>query len=262
VTTSRRALYGVVHVPPLPGTPFHEPGSFPRILQGVLIQAQVMAAGGLDGALIQTVDRVYSTRDETDPARVVAMTLLAQGVLAEAPPGFAVGVQIMRHAVSASLAVAKVVGAAFVRADGLVGATMSTHGWVEPDPLQIMTYRRAIDAFDVDLIADVDSMHYRWAGPDETAGGVAERAVSVGADAVCIAHPDTDEALGKIADIRHRIPSARIVLGGFVNHENAARLLGTADAAFVSGCLMDPDDRDRVDGDRVRRLVATVRDLP
>jgi uncharacterized protein len=262
VTTSPRILYGVIHVPPLPGTPFHEPGSFPRIHSHVLSQARVMAEGGLDGALIQTVDRVYSVRDETDPARVVAMTLLAQGVLAAAPPEFAVGVQIMRHAVSASLAVAKVVGAAFVRADGLVGATMSTHGWVEPDSLQIMSYRRAIDAFDIDLIVDVDSMHYRWAGSAETTGGVAARAVSAGADAVCIAHPDVDEVLEKIADVRRRMPSARIVLGGFVDHENAPRLLTAADAAFVSGCLMDPHNRDRLDEDRVRRLVSVVRGLP
>lgn len=260
--TPARALYGVIHVPPLPGTPFHEPGSFPRILRDVLTDARVMADGGLNGALIQTVDRVYSVRDEADPPRVAAMTLLAQGVIAQAQPGFSVGVQIMRHAVSASLAVAKVVGAAFVRADGLVGATLSTHGWVEPDPLQIMTNRRAIDAFDVDLIVDVDSMHYRWAGSGETAGSVARRAISVGADAVCVAHPNADEVLAKISDIRRHVPTARIVLGGFVDHENVGRLLAAADAAFVSSCLMSPDDRDRVDADRVRRLVATIRAYP
>ena len=33
--------------------------------------------------------------------------------------------------------------------DGIVGATLSTHGLVQPDPLRIMTYRRAIDAFGV-----------------------------------------------------------------------------------------------------------------
>jgi uncharacterized protein len=259
VSASARALYGVIHVPPLPGTPFHEPGSFPQILRDVLADAQVMADGGLDGTLIQTVDRVYSVRDEAEPARVAAMTLLAQRVLDQARPGFAVGVQIMRHAVSASLAVAKIVGASFVRADGLVGATLSTHGWVEPDPLRIMTNRRAIDAFDVDLIADVDSMHYRWAGPGETAGRVAKRAISVGADAVCVAHPDADEVLAKISDIRRQAPAARIFLGGFVDQANAARLLAAADGAFVSSCLMNPGDRGRVDVDRVRRLAATVR---
>jgi uncharacterized protein len=262
VTKSARAVYGVIHVGPLPGTPFYEPGSWPRILHTALTDAQVMAEGGLDGVLLQTVDRVYSVGDETDPARIVAMTLLVQGAQAQAPPGFSVGVQIMRHAVSASLAVAKVVGAQFVRADGLVGATLSSHGWVEPDSLQIMTYRRAIDAFDVAVITDVDSMHYRWADPHETTGGVAKRAISVGADAVCVANPDTDEVLAKIADIRRCVPSARVFLGGFVNHDNADRLLAAADGAFVSGCLADPDHSDRVDAERVRQLVAIVQAIP
>ncbi len=170
-----KPLYGVVHVPPLPGTPFHRSGSFPGIVKDVRAQARRMVEGGMDGLLLQTVDRVYSVRDDSDPARVAAMSVLAHEVLGQSPAGFAVGVQIMRHAVSASLAVAKVTGATFVRADALVGgATLTTHGWVEPDSLQIMTYRKAIEAMGVDLIVDVDSMHYRWAGPDETTGGGGE----------------------------------------------------------------------------------------
>lgn len=256
---STRPLYGVIHLPPLPGTPFYENGSFPVMLDDILDTARAMADGGLDGALLQTVDRVYSTGDESDPARVAAMTMVTAAVVEAAPSDFAVGVQIMRHAVSASLAVAKVTGAGFIRVDALVGASLSTHGWVEPDPLRIMTYRRALEAFDVDLIADVDSMHYRWAGVGETTGRVAERALSVGADAVCVAHPDPRETLARVADVRHRAPQARVVLGGFVDHDNAATLLAAVDGAFVSGCLADPTDRSRVDPDRVRRLVAIVR---
>lgn len=102
-----KPLYGVVHVPPLPGTPFHRSGSFPGIVKDVRAQARRMVEGGMDGLLLQTVDRVYSVRDDSDPARVAAMSVLAHEVLGQSPAGFAVGVQIMRHAVSASLAVAK-----------------------------------------------------------------------------------------------------------------------------------------------------------
>jgi predicted TIM-barrel enzyme len=166
----------------------------------------------------------------------------------------------MRHAVSASLAVAKVAGAQFVRADAIVGATLSTHGLVQPDPLRIMTYRRSIDAFDVRLIVDVDSMHYRWPLPDEPSGDVARRAMMVGADAVCVANADPGRALELVAEIRSRAPDAPVVLGGFVNHRTAARLLAAADGAFVSGCLADPADPTRLDLQRIRDLVDTVRE--
>lgn len=256
---SRKQLYGVIHLPPLPGSPFHESGSFPRILEDAVTSARVMAEGGMDGVLLQTVDRVYSVDDVADPARIAAMTLCAHKVIDLQGPDFDVGVQIMRHAVSASLAVAKIVGARFVRADAIVGATLSTHGWVQPDPLQIMTHRRLIEAFDIKLIADVDSMHYRWAGPDEPTGNVARRAMTVGADAVCVAHADVERTLELITDVRRRAPRAPVMLGGFVTHENAASVLADADGAFVSGCLTDPAEPGGVDAQRVRDLVDIVR---
>jgi membrane complex biogenesis BtpA family protein len=262
VTDPRPAakLYGVIHLPPLPGTPFHRNGSFPDILEQTAGQARLMADGGLDGVLLQTVDRVYSVTDDSDPARVAAMTLCARTVTDLGVAGFELGIQIMRHAVSASLAVAKVAGAKFVRADAIVGATLSTHGLVQPDPLTIMTYRRAIDAFDVRLIVDVDSMHYRWPLPGESTGDVARRAMTVGADAVCVANADPEKALEMVADVRRRARGAPVVLGGFVNHGNAARLLADADGAFVSGCLTDPADPTRLDPQRIRDLVELVRE--
>ncbi|MFJ8493733.1 BtpA/SgcQ family protein [Streptomyces sp. NPDC094038] len=251
-------LYGVIHLPPLPGTPFHVPGSLPAIVDEAVRAAAALRAGGADGALLQTVDRVYSVDDDADPARIAAMTLCAAQVAAEVGDGFHLGVQIMRHAVRASLAVAKVMGASFVRADALVGATLSTHGWVEPDSLRIMEYRRALDAFGIRLVADVDSMHFRWAGQDETTGGVARRALQVGADAVCVAHPDEKATLEKLADVRDRAPGARIMLGGFVTHDNAPRLLADADGAFVSGCLTADDGSGRFEVDRVHQLATLV----
>lgn len=250
----RKDLFGVLHLAPLPGTPFHRPGSLAQTVQAAVRAAVALRDGGADGALLQTADRVYSVKDEADPARVAAMTLCAARVAEAVGPGFALGVQIMRHAVQASLAVAKVAGARFVRADALVGATLSTHGWVRPDPLAIMTYRRALDAFDIRLIVDVDSMHYHWPDSQESAGGVAKRAMLAGADAVCIAHPDEATAVAKIADSRQRAPQAPVLVGGFLDHSNAVRLLAGADGAFVSGCLMDPSDGTRVQVDRVRRL--------
>lgn len=253
-----KVLYGVIHLAPLLGTPFHRPGSWQSTVDDAVRAAEALREGGADGALLQTVDRVYSTEDEADPARVAAMTLCASRVADAVGPEFRLGVQIMRHAVRASLAVAKTVGAAFIRADAVVGSTLSTHGWVHPDPLAIMTYRRALDAFDIDLIADIDSMHFRWAGPGETTGGVAHRAAQVGADAVCVAHPDEKTTLAKIEDVRERAPHCRVMLGGFVTHDNAARLLADVEGAFVSGCLTVPDDGDRIDVGRVLRLADIV----
>jgi len=123
--------------------------------------AQALDAGGADGCLVQTVDRVYPTGDEADPARIAAMALIVRAVADATSPGFVVGVQIMRNAVQASLAVAKTAGGGFVRAGALVGATLTAHGPVEADPEAVMAYRAKIDAWDVTVVADVDSGQFR-----------------------------------------------------------------------------------------------------
>ena len=61
---------------------------------------------------MQTVDRVYDPGEESDPARTAAMALVVNEVAKAAGEGFQVGVQLMRNALKASLAVAKVAGGA------------------------------------------------------------------------------------------------------------------------------------------------------
>ncbi len=251
-----KALYGVVHLAPMPGTPFHTPGSLATTIDEAVRDARALEAGGATGILLQTADRVYPVDDNADPARVAAVTRVVDAVIAATGEGWQVGVQIMRHAVRASLAVAKVTGCSFVRADALVGITTSTHGVVQPDSAAIMAYRRALDAFDVELIVDIDSMHYTWLGSLEPTAGVARRALQVGADSVCIAHRDQASARRLVAETRAECPRARIIIGGFVTHDNAAGLLQEADGAFVSGCIARSDGA--VDVAAVRALVSAI----
>lgn len=230
-------VFGLVHLAPMPASPFYGGATVSEQLDRVRASVDALVAGGADGVLLQTSDRVYASGDETDPATVASMAVLARGVRQDTPEHFAVGVQIMRNAASASLAVAKVVGADFVRVSALVGASLSAHGWVQPDPLSIMRYRRALEAFDVDVLADVDTVHFEWAGGREPVPDIARRAVGAGADLVCIGHPDEDRTVTALRAVREREPGIGLVLAGHSTFENAARLLPLVDAACVSRCL-------------------------
>ena len=121
-------IIGTIHLAPLPGTPLHVEGSLDGIVSQAVESALALEAGGADGCLIQTVDRLYTVADEADPARTSALTLVTEALRGAVGPGFAVGVQMMRNAVRASLAIAHLCGGQFVRATALVGATVSTHG--------------------------------------------------------------------------------------------------------------------------------------
>jgi predicted TIM-barrel enzyme len=167
----------------------------------------------------------------------------------------------MRNALSASLAVAKVDGASFVRAGALVGMAMTPHGLVRAEPLRVAEYRRKISAMDVAVVADVDSSHFQWLGGSKPVGDVARAARGMGAGAVALGHPETGRTLELIADVRHAAPDLPIILSGHTDHANAAQLLAKADGAFVGTCLEDGGWGGRVDVDRVRAYVAIVREV-
>ena len=257
----RKAVLGMVHLAPLPGTPFYKEGSFEETRSTAVESARALEEGGADGCLVQTVDRVYGVKDESDPARTTAMALIVRGITEATSEDFQVGVQLMRNAVKASLAVAKVAGGTFVRAGALVGMTLTANGMVEANPLDVMEYRVRIGARDIRVIADIDSMHFKWFGDAKPTGEVAKAAAAAGADAVSVGDPGETRTLEMIASVRRAAPGLPIILAGYTSHENAARLLTAADGAFVGTCLERGGWGGRIDVERVRAYMDIVRSL-
>ncbi|MFI6387084.1 BtpA/SgcQ family protein [Nonomuraea sp. NPDC050540] len=255
-------VLGMIHLPPLPGTPYHDGGGVEPIVERAVTSALALGEGGADGCLIQTVDRVYAAGTDCDPARVAAMALIARAVVEAVGPGFMVGAQLMRDAVQASLAVTKVAGGHFTRVGALVGATMTAGGLVQGDPLAVAEYRNKIDARHVKVIAEVESMHYSWFGGGKTVAEVAAMARQAGADAVSLCHRDDNVALGMIAAVRAACPGLPVILAGNTHHGNAARLLGSeegADGAFVGTCLESGGWGGVIDKGKVAAYVDIVR---
>ena len=106
----KKIVLGMVHLLPLPGTPFYQEGNVERALTKAVADATALYHGGADGCLIQTVDRVYPAADEADYARVAAMAAIAKAVADATGPEFQIGIQIMLNALKASVAVATVCG--------------------------------------------------------------------------------------------------------------------------------------------------------
>ncbi len=256
----RKVVIGLIHLLPLPGTPFYQPGNAERALGKAVRDAATLSQGGADGCLIQTVDRVYPTADEADYARVAAVAAITQAVAKATPPGFQIGVQIMVNALKASTAVATVCGGSFLRCTALVGATMTPSGIVEANPLDFLTYRARIGGNRLKLIAEVDSMHFHWMGDKPTAD-VARIAARMGADAVEVAHPDEAVSNRLVRDVKRAHPLLPVILGGHTNHENAARRLAEADGAFVGSCLKSGAWDSDIDVERVREYVKIVASL-
>jgi membrane complex biogenesis BtpA family protein len=256
----KKVVIGMVHLQPLPGTPFYQEGTVEQILDNAVADAMALYEGGADGCLVQTMDRVYPADDAADYARVAAMATIVKAVCDATAPPFQVGVQIMLNALKASVAVAKVCDGSFLRCTALVGATMSAAGMVQAQPLDFLTYRRQIGASQIKLIAEVNSMHFHWLGDRPTAE-VARMASRIGAAAVEVAHADEETNARLVREIKQAMPNLPVILGGHTTHENVARRLAEADGVFVGSCLKVGSRDSKVDIERVREYVKIVASL-
>jgi membrane complex biogenesis BtpA family protein len=256
----KKIIIGMVHLGPSPGTPFYEEGSYHKNLERAVADATALYKGGADGCLVQTIDRVYPTGDMADPARIAAVANIVHEIAKATGPEFQIGVQILRNAIQASMAVAKVSGGTFLRCAALVGATMTADGLVDSNPLAVMQYRQRLNATNIKLIAEVHSMHFKsldGTPPVE----IARAAINAGADAVSLGDPDEETTLEMVRQVRTTLPGTPIFLPGYTNHENAGRLLSTVDGAFVGTCLERSGWGSAIDEERVRAYMEIVAGL-
>lgn len=258
-TRGQKRVIGMVHLPPLPGTPFYAEGSFGAMKAAAVRDALALDRGGADGCLIQTVDRVYPADNRCDPARLSAMTLIAAAVVEATSAQFIVGLQIMSNATDAAIAVANMVGADFVRATAFIGTTDTQWGTLKGDAEKTIAYRKSIAAERIEIVADIRTQHFSWIGGTPALGRIARWAREAGAGAVCIGDPDETVVADLVQEVRTACPDLPIVLSGHSNHANASRLMRHVDGALVATCLQANGWSGPIDEERVRAYVAAAR---
>ena len=254
-----RRIIGMVHLAPLPGTPFNTEGSVDATQAAAVRDAVALDTGGADGCLIQTVDRVYRPAVDCDPARVAAMTAIVAAVVKATRPDFLVGVQIMKNSIEA-IAVAEIAGGRFVRATAFIGATASQSGMHRGDRYRVIAYRPAIRAENVGIIADIRTQHFSWTEGAPSLGRIACWARDASTDAVCLGDPDETTVMTLVDEVRAATPDLPIILSGHTNHANAARVLSDADGAFLGTCLDTGGRSGPMEVARVRSYMRAVRE--
>ena len=235
--TNKKCIMGMIHLRPMPNTPFYKDGDIERSLEKALTDARTLINGGADGCLLQTVDRVYPVTDDTDYARVATMTMLVSKVrdLANSmgKKDFVIGCQLMTNCITPSLAAAKCGGADWIRCTALVGSTSGGLGSIQADTLKVMNYRRAIGAWDVDMVCEVASKHYRFGNDLSEVKGLVHAILYAGGDSIEVCNPDEQVNEDLIKTVKSVDPLLPVILGGDTNLENCQRRLKYADGALV-----------------------------
>jgi membrane complex biogenesis BtpA family protein len=253
-----KAVIGMVHLRPLPGSP-RWAGSMPAVIESALDDARALVEGGVDALLVENYGDVPFTAGRVDAGTVAAMAVVVREIArASALP---LGVNVLRSDPLSALAVAAAAGARFVRANVHVGAIVSDQGILQSSAHESLRYRRLL-ALDVLILADVQTKHGMPLAPvpiEQEARDCVSRGL---ADGLIVSGATTGEptAMGDLKRVRDAAPGVPLLVGSGATADTVAELFTVADGLIVGTALKrDGIVANPVDPRRVHRLVEAAR---
>jgi len=234
-----RRLVGVIHLPPLPGSP-RAGEDCAAIARRAADDGRALAGAGFDAAIVENFGDAPFFAGRVPAVTVAAMTACVLAVR-EACPALALGVNVLRNDAEAALSIAAVAGAAFVRVNVHAGARVTDQGVVEGRAAETMRLRRALGAR-VDVWADVDVKHSAPLAPrppEREAEDLVARAL---ADAVLVTGEGTGRAVdgAKLRAVRAAVAGrAPVLAASGATESTLAELAACCDGVIVGSALRD-----------------------
>ncbi len=228
----RPLLIGVVHLPPLPGSPGFA-GSMEQIVEQALEDSKTYLDAGFDGLLVENYGDAPFFKNRVPPATVAALSAVAIEIT-RLQPGL-LGVNILRNDPLSALSVAAVVGARFIRVNVLWGAMLTDQGVIESEAADLLRLRKSLVAEGVQIWADLFVKHasvLAEVDPVRVAREMTERA---GADLIIL----TGDATGTPPDpelarrLRSEIPGLRLAAGSGIDVQNVSLWRPLCDALII-----------------------------
>ena len=259
VLTDHVALVGVLHLPPLPGSPRPGPG-MQGVIDHALRDAEALAEGGADGLIVENLgDAPFDVLVE--PHVTASLAVVAHAVRLRFGDALSVGVNALRNDPLAALGAAAAAGASFVRINVHVGTMVTDQGIIEGRPRRTLLYRQRA-APGVAVVADVLVKHAAPLVDYDLAQLARDTARRGGADALVVTGSGTGRPtdLGRVRAVRAAVPEARVWVGSGTTLETAAAVGGAAHGAIVGTALHQDDDLDApLDIERVRAMGDALR---
>jgi membrane complex biogenesis BtpA family protein len=253
----RRALIGVVHLKPLPGSPSYADG-MGAVLESAALDACRLAEGGADAIIVENFGDTPFFAGSVPSETVAAMTLAVQKVR-EMAGDLDVGVNVLRNDARGALGICAATGASFLRVNVLCGAAATDQGVITGDAAKLLRARAQL-APEVKIFADVHVKHATPIGDTSLVESAVETIERGGADALILtgsrtgSPPDVEELVA----VRERIGDQPILIGSGLDVENAEALLAHVSGAIVGSSLKEAGVHSPVDAERVARLRAAM----
>ncbi|MGB9794236.1 BtpA/SgcQ family protein [Caldisericum exile] len=255
----KKTIIGMVHLPPLPGTPLYDDSlGIDYIYSRIEADVINLQEGGIDSIMFcNENDRPYKL--DANYATVATMGYVIGKVshLVKVP----FGIDVLWDPFAA-ISLAKATKASFIR-EILTGVYVSDMGFWNTNVGEVYRYKKLLDAKDVKVFFNI-SAEFAYSLDrrplDEIAKSVAFSSL---ADVILVSgpmtgKPPTKETLEKVKESVN-IP---VFVNTGVNENNVEELLSVADGAIVGTALKkDGFTFNPIDVDRVKRLMEKVNKL-
>ena len=229
-------VIGVVHLSPLP-TSARWSGKLKEAVARAEQEATALAAGGVDGIIIENFFDAPFTKDRVDPAVVSAMTLIVDRVkgMVMVP----IGINVLRNDARSAMAIASCTEVQFIRVNVLTGVMATDQGLIEGKAHELLRYRRELGS-EVAIVADVLVKHARPLGTPNLTTAVKDTIERGLADGVILSgwatgSPPTQEDL-ELASAAAG-DNTPVFIGSGANWSNIPHLMQAADGVIVSSSL-------------------------
>ena len=257
-----RPVIGMVHLPPLHGSPGYRGDSVEDVLESALLDALALKEGGVDGVQVENMgDKPFMKPGLIGYEAVSTVALVAREV--RKAVGLPTGVFILANGVGESIAAAVAAGVRWVRANMYILAYVADEGFVEACSPKAERLKSFLGG-GVGVFADIYVKHgSHYIVSDVSLEYQAERVAELGADAVVVSGLRTggETPVDRLAAVKRAVDKP-VLVGSGLTPANAEKLMRYADGAIVGtyfkrdGVLSNP-----VDVERVRRLVEAVKRL-
>ncbi len=260
-----KVAIGVLHCPPLPGTPRYDGEAVETLYDRALRDAEAYVEGGIDGLIIENHgDLPFLKPHRIGPETAATMAVITDRV--KRTFDVQLGINVLANAGIPALAIAKSAGAAFIRVNQWANAYVANEGLIEGEAAEILRYRASISARDVLIFADTHVKHGAHAI-------VADRSISeltrdvefFDADAVIATGQRTGDSVDllELEEIG-RATRLAVLVGSGVTLSNVGAILERAAGVIIGSSLkVDGTWWSAVDRQKVARFmqdVAVLRD--
>lgn len=258
--TRAKPIIGVIHLKALPGAPRYEGESMSAIIAAAVRDAKTLAGGGIDGIMVENAgDMPFSRPEHIGFETVAALTAVCQEVRGAVDTP--IGITCVANGAIAGLAVAKAVGARWVRVNQWVNAYIANEGFLNGPAAEALRYRASIGAKDVSILADV---HVKFGAHAITADrSITEQATDAewfDADVLIATGTRTGSPTqpAEVNEVRAGT-NLPVIVGSGLTPEQVPALMRVADGAIVGQWLkVDARWWNPIDPARVEALMAAV----